>query len=151
METSVLKYPYDPTKDIKILKKYYNVDGTKEEQENALIVYENTYMQSSGICYAGPFDVLAAMDGTVTNVEDSELIGKTVEITHENNVVTLYQSLGETNVAKGDKVTAGTKIGTTGTNNVEKDLNEHLHFELIINGNTVNPEQYFDKTISQQD
>ena len=46
-------------------------------------------------------------------------------------------------VSKDEVVTRGQTIGKSGTSNVEKDLGNHVHFELIVAGNTVNPETYF--------
>lgn len=54
------------------------------------------------------------MKGEVIEVEEKELLGKSVTIRHENNIISVYQSLGETNVKKGDKVEAGQIIGKSG-------------------------------------
>ena len=140
--------PYTDT-EITIKKDDYKADATK--QENSIIYYENTYMQNSGISYGGKdsFDVVAILDGTVSDVKDDELLGKIVEIKHNNDVISVYQSLGEVSVKKGDAVSQGQNIGKSGTSNISKDLGSHLHFELIVKGQTVNPEEYYDKNISE--
>ena len=48
------------------------------------------------------FEVIAVLDGTVINIKDDELLGKIVEVQHENNLVSSYQSLGEVSVKKND-------------------------------------------------
>ena len=47
-------------------------------------------------------------------------------------------------------VKQGDVIGTSGTSNISKELNSHLKFELIKNGQIVNPEEYYDKTPSNE-
>ncbi len=142
--------PYTDT-EITIKKDYYDYKADATKQENSIIYYENTYMQNSGISYGGKdsFDVVAILDGTVSDVKDDELLGKIVEIKHNNDVISVYQSLGEVSVKKGDAVSQGQNIGKSGTSNISKDLGSHLHFELIVKGQTVNPEEYYDKNISE--
>ena len=70
-----------------------------------------------------------------------------MEIKHDKNIISSYQSLSEVLVKEGDKITQGTIIGKSGTSNLEKDLGSHLHFELTIDSNTVDPEEYYDKEL----
>ena len=42
--------PYD-NENVKILKDYYDYQDEAVEQENSLIYYEDTYLQSSGVSY----------------------------------------------------------------------------------------------------
>lgn len=147
-EVKVLKRPYNDT-EIKIVKNYYDYKADENTQKNAIIVHENTYLQNSGVSYGGKdnFEVVAVMDGTVADVKKDDLLGNVVQIQHDNNVISIYQSLGEVSVAKGATVKQGQIIGKSGTNNVESDLGSHLHFELILSGATVNAEEYYDKTL----
>lgn len=146
----VVVRPYTDA-EVTIKKDYYDYKAEAAKQENAIVYYENTYMQNSGVSYGGKdnFDIVAILDGTVSDVKDDELLGKIVEIKHDNNVISVYQSLGEITIKKGDAVTQGQVIGKSGTSNISKDLGSHLHFELIIKGNIVNPEEYYDKNISE--
>ena len=102
-------------------------------------------MQSSGVSYGkeNVFDVVSIKDGTVIDVTEDELLGKTIQIKHSDDSISIYQSLSEVAVSKDEVVTRGQTIGKSGTSNVEKDLGNHVHFELIVAGNTVNPETYF--------
>ncbi len=147
----IITRPYtDP--DITVVKDYYDYKADSTKQENSLILYESTYLQNSGISYGGKdnFDVTAILDGTVSSVEEDELLGKIIEVKHENNLISVYQSLSSTAVKQGDTVKQGQVLGKSGTSNVEKDLGNHLHFELIDNGQTVNPNDYFDKKLEEK-
>lgn len=147
---TIMIRPYTDA-SLSIVKSYYDYKAEAEAQEKSIIYYENTYIQNSGVSYGGKdnFDVVAVLDGTVTDIKEDEHLGKIIEIKHENNVISVYQSLGETTVKKDDIVTQGQIIGKSGTSNISKDLGNHLHFELIVKGITVNPEEYYDKNISE--
>ena len=146
-ETVVIRPYLDP--EIKVLKGFYDYQADASNQQNSLIYHESTYLQNSGVEYGGKekFDVTAVLEGTVTSVKEDALLGKTVEITHENNVISIYQSLGDVLVKENDIVKQGQVIGSAGTNNITPDLGTHLHFELIIKGGLVNPETCFDKKL----
>ena len=142
--------PYNDT-ELKVLKNYYDYKADETSQQNALIYHENTYMQNSGIAYGGKdnFDVVAILDGEVVEVKNDKLLGNIVQIKHNEKIISVYQSLSEINVKKGDIIKQGQVIGKSGTSNISKDLGSHLLFELIINGETVNPEDYYDKLVSE--
>ena len=139
-----------PFKDenVKVVKNFYDFKDSSENQMNALIYYQDTYMQSNGIAYASgdKFNVIAVLDGEVIDVTEDELIGNSITIDH-GNMKTIYQSLSEIDVKKGDKVAQGSIIGITGTSNINSDLDNHLYFEMIIDDVNVNPEEYYDKSI----
>lgn len=145
-----LIYPY--TKEGVQLGKYfydYQAEGTRQEQ--SIIYHENTYMQNSGVDFVldTPFEVVAVLDGTVVSVKNDELLGNIVEIQHENDFISVYQSLSEVSVKKDDVVTQGQTIGKTGENKLDESLKNHLHFELFHKGQVVNPENYFDKSLQE--
>ena len=146
--TTKVIYPYtDPS--VTIGKSYYDYKATSEEQEKSIIYHENTYMQNSGIdfIYENKFDVIAVLDGVVTNVKEDDLLGKIVEVNHNNEFVSIYQSLSEVKVKKGDSVTQGQVLGISGTNKLDKELGNHLHFEFYAEGQIVNPITYLDKEL----
>ena len=144
-------YPYTD-QSVKIGKSYYDYKSTAEEQENSLHYHENTYIQNSGVdfVYDNKFNVVSVLDGTVTNVKEDAILGKIVEITHDNDYISIYQSLGEVKVTKGDSVSQGQVIGISGTNEMDKDIGNHLHFEMYISGYNVNPINYLDKEVSKK-
>lgn len=145
-----LTKPYNAD-DVKVLKTYYDYKGEETSQQNSLIYYENTYMQSNGISYGKEdiFDVISILPGTVEEVKEDEILGKVVKIKHNDNVISLYQCLSETTINKGDTVIQGQVIGQSGSCNLEKDIKNHVYFELIINNETVNPENYYGKTLNE--
>ena len=78
-------------------------------------------------------------------VTDNEVLGKTIKIRHNNDLISTYQSLGEVNVKQDDTVLRGQVIGQSGTSNLyNKDYN--LHFELTYQGKNINPEDSYNKT-----
>ena len=133
--------------DINILKTYYNYQAQEDEQKQALILFENTYLQSSGISYGKKekFDVISILDGTVIDVKEDNTLGVVVQIRHNNELISVYQSLSEVVVKKDDIVTQGQIIGKSGLSNISTSLGNHLHFEIISKGKTVNPNDCYDK------
>lgn len=131
-------------------KTYYDYDGDAASQEKSIIFYDNIYMQNSGIDFVSneTFDVVAVLNGTILEVKDNETLGKIIEIQHENNYVSTYQSLSEVTVKKGEVVSQGQVIGKSGINELDKDLGNHLHFEFYANGQVVNPNLYLNKELS---
>lgn len=147
--TKRIIFPYTE-QEVKVGKNYYDFKGTAESQENSIIYHEDTYIQNSGVdfVYDKTFDVISILEGTVTNVKEDEVLGKIVEVTHNNDYISVYQSLTEVNVKKGDTISQGQRIGKSGNNQLDKELGNHLHFELYIGGQVVNPLDYLDKEIS---
>lgn len=137
--------------DVKIVKNYYDYQADEETQKGSLIYYENTYLQSSGVSYGKEesFDVIAILDGTVKEVKEDTTLGNVVVIEHSNNIVSTYQSLTDIKVKQGDKVSQGDVIAKSGTSNISSDLNNHLYFELAVGGITVNPENYYNKSVDE--
>ena len=149
-ETKTIINPYtDQT--VTIGKNYYDYKADADTQTKSIIYHDNTYMQNSGVDFVSEktFDVVAILDGSVTDVKDDETLGKVIEIKHDNGYVSLYQSLSETSVKKGDVVTQGQVLGKSGTNELDKDMGNHLHFELYVNGQVVDPTLYLNKEINQ--
>ena len=148
-ETKIIR-PYYIT-DADIVQNYYDYKDDAEKQINSLIYYDDTYLQSTGVAYTSPkqFDVVSILDGTITSIKDDQLLGKVVEITHNNNLISVYQSLGEVNVKENEFIKQGDIIGISGESNISKEIGNHLYFELIQNGMNVNPEEYFDKNVDE--
>ena len=148
--SDIIIRPY-VAEDVNIVKKYYDYQDEAKEQEESLLFFENTYLQNSGISYGREevFEVVSVLDGTVTSIKDDRSLGKIVEVTHSNDMISIYQSLSEVNVTENQEIKQGMIVGKSGTCNLEKDLNNHLHFELIVKGLVVNPEDYYDKKVSE--
>ena len=137
--------------NVTIGKYFYNYKGEANQQEKSIIYHNDTYLQNSGIDFISEniFDVVSVLNGTIANVSENETLGKIVEISHENGLITIYQSLSDVTVKKGDTVTQGQVIGKSGTNKLDKEIGNHLHFELYTNGQIVDPNLYLNKEISQ--
>ena len=147
---TVINRPYLDS-SVSISKTFYNYEGTSEEQEKSIIYYEDTYMQNSGVDYTSEnvFDIVSVLDGTVISVEENDLLGTTIEIRHSNNLISVYQGLSDVIVEENMIVIQGQVIAKSGTSNINKDLGNHLHFELYHNGKIVNPEEYYNKNVDE--
>ncbi len=90
-------------------------------------------------------NVYAIADGTVTNVYENYLEGGVIEITHENGIKSVYKSLSDVSVKKGDFVRQSDVIASISTS-MARELNTgaHLHFEMFENDISVNPNNYID-------
>lgn len=134
-------------------KKYYDYKGEENDQKESLLVHDNTYIQNNGIDYVSEkeFDVISVLEGTVISVREDETTGSTVEIKHDNGYITVYQSLSEVTVKKGDIVNQGQILGKSGTNELDKELGNHLHFEMYIDSKPVNPTEYLNKEIDNKE
>ena len=127
--------------DVKIARYFYNSEDDVDRQRESLVYYNNTYMPNTGVDYTKEesFEVVSILDGTVIDIKEDELLGKIVEIRHENEFVSSYAGLSEISVQKGEAVTQGMKIGTSGTNKINESLGNHLHLEIYKNGINVDP------------
>lgn len=146
-ESKIVK-PFTST-SVGISKSYYDMTDDEATQQNSLVYYEQTYLQNSGVLYSSDevFDVLATYDGTVTNVSTDEILGNVVEITHNPNLKTVYYSLGEVTVKKDDILKSGDIIGKSGDNLLEGEKDNSLLVEVYYNGNTIDPEDFYNMNI----
>ena len=88
--------------------------------------------------------VYAAYDGVISDVKTTLLTGTTVTIDHGNGLYTVYNSLTDGDkVFVGQSVKQGAEIGTVSTSNrQEAKEGAHLHFQVVENGETINPAKY---------
>ena len=135
-------YVNEPFKgdDIKETIGYYDYKGDKESQEKSIINYDKTYLQNTGITYSADkeFNVISILDGEVTKIYDNDILGNVVEITHDNNIISVYQMVNKVKVKVGDKVQIGQEIATSGTSKIFPKGN-NLHFEIIKDGSNKDP------------
>ena len=85
--------------------------------------------------------VKAVLDGTVIYSGWSEDYGHTIQIQHEEDIVSIYKHNEKLLKKIGDKVTAGSPIALVG-NSGDLTTGTHLHLELWHQGNAVDPAKY---------
>ncbi len=138
-----------PKKDWTKLKVMMPIEGVvykKHDLTNAVYsVTMNDYRVHQGIdieCNAGD-DVLSCAYGVVKTVGYDPFMGYTVVIDHGDGLVSYYKNLSDEaadNVAEGQEVYAGQKLGTVGDSAIIEISDEaHLHFELVLEDEPINP------------
>ncbi len=98
----------------------------------------------SGMDFTAPTgtDVYATGNGVIASVTSSQRgLGKHVVIDHGFGYSTVYAHLNEFNVRAGQKVNRGDVIGFVG--NTGMSVAPHLHYEVKLNGNYVDPVNYY--------
>ncbi len=89
--------------------------------------------------------VLSAANGIVEKVFDSSM-GKCVKIDHQNGYKSLYANLDD-NIAitEGSEIAEGDVIGLVGDTALgDATGHPHLHFEIIKDGQNIDPVDFFD-------
>lgn len=81
--------------------------------------------------------IYAANAGTVIKATYSSAYGYYVVVDHGGGTSTLYAHMSKMAVKNGQKVSQGTVLGYVGSTGYS--TGPHLHFEVIKNGNYVNP------------
>ena len=130
--SSKIVRPYLDSK-VSIYKTFYDYQGEADNQEKSIILYEDTYI----------------LDGTVINVYENKILGTSIEVRHSNELISVYQSLSDVTVKEGDNVIQGQILAKSGLSNINKELSNHLHFELYYKGSIVNPEEYYNKSVDE--
>ena len=138
--------------NVTISKNFYDKDATEEEQQNSLIYYENTYMQNSGVLYTSEnaYDIVATLDGIISDIKTDDILGNVIEIDHDNEIKTVYQSVDNIKVKVGDEVKKGDVIATSGANKLNNTNKNCLLFEVYQKGQLVNPEKMFETKALEQ-
>ena len=83
---------------------------------------------------------LAVANGTVLAVLDLVAYGRTVVLDHGDQVASVYAHLGGVNVKVGDVTSVRDALGPVGSTGLSTGV--HLHFELRLNGNAIDPMPY---------
>lgn len=96
----------------------------------------------AGIDFRAPTGtpIRAPADGTVAKAGRSGGYGKMVELRHGNGLTTRFAHLSSIAVKRGQKVQLGALIGKSG--NTGRSTGPHLHYEIRVNGEAVNPKRY---------
>ena len=83
--------------------------------------------------------------GTIISAEYNIETGNTISIQHDNNIVSTYKHNSKLLKSVGEYVRSGEAIAIIGNTGIRSD-GYHLHFELWIDGESVNPQNYIDFT-----
>jgi len=97
-----------------------------------------------GLDLAGTWqeNVRSTAPGTVIFAGVEGSFGKVVRVQHDYDIVTTYAHLARITVKRGDYVGENSVIGKMGSTG--KTAGIHLHYEIRVNGKSVNPERFMD-------
>jgi murein DD-endopeptidase MepM/ murein hydrolase activator NlpD len=84
--------------------------------------------------------IVATANGVVRFAGTKGSFGRVIEVQHEHGISTLFGHLAKVLVQPGDQVTRGETIGLMG--NTGKSTGPHLHYEVRVNDQPVNPKGY---------
>ncbi len=127
-----------------VLAKGYSVD---------IPVYSltlNEYKTHPGIdiSAAAGSPVKAVADGVIGDVWYDPMMGWCVSVIHSGGAISCYRNLSSEfsdDIAKDKAVASGAVLGCVGDSAIIEAADDaHLHFELAINGKTVDPLEYFE-------
>ncbi len=96
----------------------------------------------NGIDMAGPTGtpIYATADGVVVHAGWQRGYGNVVKIKHELGTETIYGHMSKIRVTKGQRVSRADRIGDMG--NTGRSTGSHLHYEVRVNGQPVNPMKF---------
>ena len=88
--------------------------------------------------------VKCSADGTVKAIKSDPRYGLTVIVEHSAGFQTIYSNLLTAEfIVEGEQVTQGQTLGTIGSTAVFEIADEsHLHFEMLLNSEYVDPSLY---------
>lgn len=151
-QIEVMKWPIEDPNEVYISMRFFDVNSSEDEMENALVSFQNELWPHNGIDISSngeKFNVIATLNGEVVRAEKDPIVGYIVELQHQEGLLTKYSSLDEIKVNKGDKVKQGDILGIAGRNMFEKDYGVHLHYEVVKDGIPYNPELFFNENLNE--
>lgn len=112
--------------------------GTRRDPKNGKKAFH------AGLDFAAPRGtaIYATGAGEVVFSARQRGYGNLIKIRHAFGYETVYAHLNRRRVKVGDKVERGDRIGDMG--NTGRSTGTHLHYEIRVNGNTVNPAKYIE-------
>lgn len=141
--------------DYEVTMRFFDSEADATELVNSLFYYgvgSGKYShQSRGMSFRGAnneeANVVAALSGTVVEVEEEILKGTVVTIEHQNGVKTIYSGVYDVELEVGTSVSQGDVIGVTGLSQIEEEAGNVVHFEIKQNGVNLNPDELFDQQL----
>ncbi len=104
--------------------------------------------QEYHIGHAG-IDITAPLGSKIISLKKGKVItvgvsafgyGRYIEVDHGDNLKTLYAHMGKIQVEEGEEVDVERALGEVGLTG--RTTGPHLHLEIYLNGNKVNPRTY---------
>jgi stage II sporulation protein Q len=129
---------------------FFDLSDNAETQELSILEYKGKFTPSTAMEYSynnTKFDVVASFSGVVTERKVDPLYGYMVYIKNSNGLTAIYGSLSDVAVNVGDNVKQGDVIAKSGTNTIDANLNNHLHFSLMKSSEVINPSKYYGQEI----
>ncbi len=110
-----------------------------------------THKFHSGMDFTAPVGtpIYATGNGTVITSESGAGYGLHVVINHGFGYQSLYGHMSKTKVRVGQKVKRGELIGYVGSSGISTA--PHVHYEIIKNGNKINPINYFFNDLTEEE
>lgn len=111
----------------------------------------HVYMAHKGLDFAASkgTPVYATGDGVVAMAYTSGSYGNVIYLNHGHNFETRYAHLSSFAVNGGDRVKRGQVIGYVG--NTGNSVSAHLHYEVLVDGQHVNPINFFQRDLSNKE
>ena len=145
--------PFSKDLDYTVTRMFYDKTASASDQEKSLIKYGTTFRTSDGVAYASKdnqtFDVLAVLSGKVVEIKDNPLYGTYVVIEHDHDIKTYYYGLQNVEVSVGLEVEQGTKLGTSGTTQIDQEAGNHVFLKVQKSGKKLNPSKLIGQKISE--
>lgn len=143
-EDTTIGKPFTSDKVV-ITKKFYDNNATPEEQQDALIFYENIYMPNTGILYTSPeeFDIISVLPGTVKNIKEDEIMGTIIEVEYNKNLSIVYEGIKDSCVTINQELKKGDTIAKSGNIKFDAEQSNTLHIEVYKDGLLLNPLDFY--------
>ncbi|MFN4082232.1 MAG: peptidoglycan DD-metalloendopeptidase family protein [Bacteroidia bacterium] len=110
-----------------------------------------THKFHSGIDFTAPVGtpIYSTGNGTVVTAENGAGYGNHVVVNHGFGYQSLYGHMSKIKVRQGQKVKRGELLGYVGSSGISTA--PHVHYEVVKNGNKINPINYFFNDLTEEE
>lgn len=146
----VIGVPYSGS-NVKIGRYFYNKNDSDDRKMDSIVVFKNTYMMNTGVDYVDNdvFNVINIYEGTVVDVKKDDLVGESVTVRHNGDLISVYSGLKDVKVSKGEVLRKYDVIASSGTSVINSNLGNHLHFEINFKDKYIDPVKCLNKSIEE--
>lgn len=139
--------------EYEVVRTFFDPSLPDEQLVDAIINNGSYMIESKGVSYSKPdnsvFDVTCIYEGQVSEIIDDELYGITVSIKHADGVYSIYSSLSDVNLVVNESVSKGDVIGKAASSVFDSEAGNHVHLEVTVDGNYVDPNSIMGKELSE--